>query len=198
MGLSAKPLSLPLPRFMLITSLANIPHTAPIDPRLLPLIETLISSGADWLAFEILEGIRAGRPAEDSEEEIKAARLAVRSFRRHRASPPELKIRETVLEPIAGDEQINFAAQYLIERISAAIDMERASLQQLDQVVAWSKRSLEAPADSGRDSSVTIRLEDSDIVSNQNQAEEALKRLPDLRKALFEWAQSVRKGSREE
>jgi hypothetical protein len=54
---------------------------AKIDPRLLPLIEALSASGADWLAFEILDGIRTGRRAEDSEEELRDARRAVSAFR---------------------------------------------------------------------------------------------------------------------
>ena len=171
---------------------------ATIDPRLLPLIETLIASGADWLAFEILDGIRSGRAAEDSEEEVREARGAVRSFRRNKTSPPEISVRETVVEALAGDEQINFAATYLIDRISQAIEMTRASLQQLNQIASRSAAESEL-ADPGAEhaTSIHIRLEGSDIVSSQSQSDEALNRLPELRKALLEWSQSVRQGEHE-
>ena len=36
-----------------------------LEARLLPLIETLAEAGADWLAFEVVDGIRAGRVAEE-------------------------------------------------------------------------------------------------------------------------------------
>ena len=39
-----------------------------LDPRLLPLLETLAASGADWLAFEIVDGVRRGREPEEPEE----------------------------------------------------------------------------------------------------------------------------------
>jgi hypothetical protein len=171
---------------------------ATIDPRLLPLIETLVGSGADWLAFEILDGIRSGRPEEDSEEEVREAHRAVRSFRRHKTSPPEIKVRKTVVEPLVGDEQIDFAATYVIDRISQAIEMTRASLQQLNRIASRSETRLEpAEADSERAAGIHIRLQDSEIVSSQSQADEALNRLPELRKVLLEWSQSVHQGEHE-
>jgi hypothetical protein len=38
---------------------------ARLDARLLPLLETLSASGADWLAIELVEGIGFGRIAEE-------------------------------------------------------------------------------------------------------------------------------------
>ena len=51
---------------------------ATIDPRLLPLIETLVAVDADWLALEILDGLRLGIVAEEIPEHLLATQLAVR------------------------------------------------------------------------------------------------------------------------
>jgi hypothetical protein len=120
----------------------------------------------------------------------------VRSFRRNKTSPPEIRVRETVVEALAGDEQINFAATYLIDRITHAIEMTRASLQQLDLIASRSDAQSEL-ADPGSEyaTSIHIMLEGSDIVSSQSQSDEALNRLPELRKALLDWSQSVRQGA---
>ncbi len=36
-----------------------------LEPYSLPLIETLAEGGADWLAFEVVNGVRAGKVAEE-------------------------------------------------------------------------------------------------------------------------------------
>jgi hypothetical protein len=173
---------------------------ATIDPRLLPLIETLVDSGADWLAFEILDGIRAGRHTEDSEEEIREARRAVHSFRRNKkTSPPEIQIKETSMEPIVGDDQIDFSINYVIDRISQVIEMTGSTLVQLSQIASQSNAHSEllVPGDGDRATSIHIRLEGSEVVSNTILAEEALNRLPELRTSLLEWSKSVRQGKQE-
>ena len=173
---------------------------ATIDPRLLPLIETLVGSGADWLAFEILDGIRSGRPAEESAEEVSDGRSAVRSFRRHRGvPPPELEPGETFVEALEGDEQIQFAASYAIDRIAEAIEMARVSIRQLNQIVSRSEgRTEPVDIDSADDPRIYIRLEDSDATFTEDQSREALKRLPELKEALLAWSRSVRQREHEE
>lgn len=169
-----------------------------IDLRLLPLIETLADSGADWLAFEILDGIRSGKLAEDSEDDVREAHRAVRSFRRYETSPPEMEVKETLSQPLAGDDQIDYAVAYVIDRISQAIEMAKASLQQLDQIASRSRVGVE-PAEVGiaLATDVHIRMEGTKFVSTQKQAEAALSILPELRKALLQWSQSVRQGEQQ-
>jgi hypothetical protein len=146
---------------------------ARIDPRLLPLIDTLINSEADWLAFEILDAIRAGRPAEESEEEVREARDAVRTFRADkRGSPPRIAAKAGAGEELEGDDQIIFASTYVIDRISQAIEMSKESLRRLSEIVS---RSEHQP----------------DAVSDQDRSTEATRRLPGLRSALIEWSRSV-------
>ncbi len=87
---------------------------AVLDPRLLPLLETLAGAGADWLAFEIVDGIRRGRELVEPEELLGAAREKVRS----RQLSDRLSADVPVLaEPIFGDEQIVWAANYVAARL---------------------------------------------------------------------------------
>jgi hypothetical protein len=55
---------------------------ATIDSRITPLVETLITSGADSIALEIVSEIRRGRVNEDTEEELREAREAIGRSRR--------------------------------------------------------------------------------------------------------------------
>jgi hypothetical protein len=166
---------------------------ARIDPRLLPLIDTLINSEADWLAFEILDAIRAGRPAEESEEEVREARDAVRTFRADkRGSPPRIAAKAGAGEELEGDDQIIFASTYVIDRISQAIEMSKESLRRLSEIVSRSEHQQDATAlKAESQAQVFIQIEDSDAVSDQDRSTEATRRLPGLRSALIEWSRSV-------
>jgi hypothetical protein len=82
---------------------------ATIDGRLLPLIEALGAVDADWLAFEILEGLQRGRVAEETHDDLLLTQQKVREASRtksterqrpHRASP-------ATAQPIIGDDQID-------------------------------------------------------------------------------------------
>jgi hypothetical protein len=95
---------------------------AAIDSRITPLVETLIASGADSLALEILTQIRKGRVEEHSEEELREAREAIGSFRKGKRAP-EFVTREPQVRHLTGEEQIEFAAEYAIERLTQEIDI---------------------------------------------------------------------------
>lgn len=91
---------------------------AVLDPRLLPLLETLAGAGADWLAFEVVDGVRRGREPLEPEELLRAAREKVRS----RQPPDRLSEDIPVLaEPILGDDQIVWAANYVAARLDGAL-----------------------------------------------------------------------------
>jgi len=166
-----------------------------IDPRLLPLIETLVATGADWLAFEIVDGIRSGRPTEDSDEEVRAALRAVRSSKQYESAQPE----SMAVKPLIGDDQIEFAAAYVVDRLSHAIYMASLSIEQLDNIVFRSQTG-SAPTKRGDGDSVRIdiRLEDSDMVLKRVQAQAAQDGLAQLTTALSDWSQAVRHGERQE
>jgi hypothetical protein len=170
---------------------------ATVDPRLTSLIETLIASGADWLAVEILSEIRMGRGDEHSEDELREAREAVETFRKEKTvPPPTLATRQTNVRHLSGDEQIEFAANYAVERITQNIEMAGASLQQLNEVANRSIAHRDVPSDSGRQTAdIELRWLDTEGTLNGPQTEEARAKLPALRRALSEWSNSAREGA---
>ena len=163
---------------------------ATIDPRIIPLIETLVNSGADWLAFEILDGIRLGRAQISTEEELQAARNAVWSFRKGQA-PPKLETIEAAVPGLSGDDQIRFAGDYAIERISQSIAMADASLLQLNQIADQTNAPFEV-SEARPKGEVVLRWIEGEESLTRLQAGEALHKLPALREALAEWSKSVR------
>ena len=89
-----------------------------LDTRLLPLLETLVGAGADWLAFEIVDGVRRGREPLEPEELLRAAREKVRSRRLSDRLSAEIPV---LSEPILGDDQIVWAANYVWTRLDSAL-----------------------------------------------------------------------------
>src|ERR1039457_797653 len=108
---------------------------ATIDSRITPLVETLIASGADSIALEILSEIQRGRVNEDTEEELKEAREAIGHFREGK-QPQEFVPRESEVRHLSGEEQIEFAAEYVIERLTRDLEMAEASLENLNKITA--------------------------------------------------------------
>lgn len=93
-----------------------------LDPRLLTLLETLAGAGADWLAFEIVDGVRRGREPWEPEEQLRAAREKVRSQQLSDRLPADIPL---VAKPILGDDQIVWAANYVAARLDGALaDLE--------------------------------------------------------------------------
>lgn len=91
---------------------------AVLDPRLLPLLETLAGVGADWLAFEIVDGVRRGREPLEPEELLQAARERVRSPQLSERLSADIPI---VADPILGNDQIIWAANYVAARLDGVL-----------------------------------------------------------------------------
>ena len=168
---------------------------ATIDPRLLPLIEVLSASGADWLAFEILDGIRVGRRAEDSEEELREARRAVSAFRQKGEPITEREAGHDSVDLIAGDDQIDFAANYVSDRLADSIQMLESSFANLEMLAVGKPNEAPVPgAPDGDGTAVTVRIEGSDIIASHGDTRESLTKLSELRESLAEWAARARAG----
>lgn len=120
--------------------------------RLFDLLETLTRSGLDWLAMEVIDGIRAGRAVEDSPEALAAARKAIGSKAQPRVrDEPNAPIPAPL--PIEGDAQIEWAANYVGERLQSTLAQLDASLAILDEIVGGMQSDdhgfeTEAPAQS--------------------------------------------------
>jgi hypothetical protein len=169
---------------------------ATLDTRLLPLIETLAVADADWLAFEILDGLALGKVAEETRDDLQNTRSAVRSAKRQtrrseeRASPPPAAV------PIVGDEQINWAADYVDKRLSDAVLMLQATLDQLEGIISGAPTLDGSPSGSAAREGVTLVLQthDEGLSVRRREAADARATLPKLREALLAWVASTRNG----
>jgi hypothetical protein len=172
-----------------------------LEPRLLPLIETLAEVGADWLAFEVVNGIRAGRVSEEPLENLAAIQNAVRSaklenFRTEKrvgAVPPSVP--PAVL--ITGDDQIRWAAEYVYKRLSDTLSMLRASLDQLQSIAPKPAPRDGVAPESGATNEITLIVEaDEEKFSVQRgETANAIAALESLGKALSSWESSARERS---
>jgi hypothetical protein len=169
---------------------------ATIDPRLIELVDTLVAAGADWLAFEILDGIRSGGPGEESDNRDREIHRSLRSWKDDKSAEPETRKGEAVAKPIEGDDQIEFAASYVVDRISEAIEMTSMSLDNLNRISANSSEN-PTDVDPGPQAAMILGLEDSDFHFTQDQAKQLRRLLPELRSSLSEWSVRVRQKDRE-
>lgn len=169
---------------------------ATIDPRITPLVETLIVSGADSIALEILSEIRRGQIDEDTEEELREAREAIGHFREGK-HPPEFLPREPKARHLSGEEQIEFAAEHVIKRLTRDLEMAEASLKNLNKITMGADGKA-ASADANKPANILLRWVDIEGVIDQKQIEEARAKLPALREALSAWSTAARQGARSE
>jgi hypothetical protein len=169
---------------------------ASIDSRITPLIETLIASGADPIALEILSEIRRGRVDEDTEEELREAREAIGHFRDGKR-PPEFVPREPEVRHLSGEKQIQFAADYTIERLTRDFEMAEASFENLNKITMGADGE-GASLSINKSANIVLQWVDIEGVLDRKQIEEARAKLPVLREALSAWSTAARKGAKSE
>jgi hypothetical protein len=164
---------------------------ATLDPRLLQLIETLVASRADWLVFELLNGIEAGIVVEESADDLAAARILARQ-EREASRPTERAAVSSESRPMEGNEQIIWAADYVGKRLKEALAMMDASAERLSMLV---DRQGDAGARPQR-SSVKLGLIDEDGMSSIGEEGRvaAQKAVFDLLNELERWAADVTVG----
>ena len=84
------------------------------DARLLQLIAVLADVGLDWLGYELLNAVRDGLPAEESQETLLYAQRAVRE---HRQLKPELEWPQALPplpQQLNGPDQLPWATAYIL------------------------------------------------------------------------------------
>lgn len=132
---------------------------ATLDPRLLQLFETLVESRADWLVFELIEGIEAGIVVEETADDLASARILARQ-ERESPRPVERIAVSPESRPLEGDDQVVWAASYVGSRLKEVLAMMDASAERLNMLV-------DRRGDigiKGRRSSVTLGLRDDEEV----------------------------------
>lgn len=161
-----------------------------LDSRLLPFIEMLAELGMDWLAFELVDGIRRGKEPIEDDAALRRAR-----DRAQRASDAE-EVAErfgspgAAAIPILGDDQLEWAARYVEERLRAAFDQIADSLDALDEIVAGPEaQQSDAALAMTR---LVLRGEDSVDTVGRAEVDGAKDQLEALRGALDAWVRHER------
>lgn len=162
-----------------------------LDPRLLQIFETLIVSRADWLLFELIEGIEAGIVVEETADDLASARVLARQ-ERESPRPVERIAVSPESRPLQGDDQVVWAARYVGSRLKEVLAMMDASAERLNMLV-------DRRGDigiKGRRSSVTLGLRDDDQVIAVGSEGRALAQsaVIDLFAGLEIWVREVTDG----
>ena len=154
-----------------------------LDRRLVPLVEMLTELGMDWLAFELIEGVRRGREPVEEEGKLELARQWAR---KGKAEVPEGDPEENVpAEPLVGGSQLEWAARYVGERLEAVLEEISASLGALDEIVASDR---DGQAKTAEVSTVLVLLDVGEVGRvGRTQVEEAQAHLDELHRSLESW-----------
>lgn len=160
-----------------------------LDPRLFDLFETLRASQLDWLIFELMDGIQAGIRPTESLDDLAQARRDVRSDRSYEFSYPPV----SEASPISGDEQIEWAVQYVTDRLDATLAELTRSANNLDAILSGDGAKSANIVKRGP-GEVIVELSDSDGGRKLGRDDilAASAGLPRLRKELEAWSAQVR------
>lgn len=161
-----------------------------LDRRLLQFIEILTEIGMDWLAFELIEGVRRGREPTETEEILALARDPTRTEHLedliHGASDA------VEVQPILGDAQLDWAVEYVGQRLEAILAEMAASFGALDALIA-SGDDTRKESHPGETVLVLFSADEERKV-DQNLVKEAQARLPTLQQSLRDWLTSAKSG----
>ena len=160
---------------------------ATINPRLLPLIETLIVVGADWLAIELVETLSQGRWPEESEEALAATRAQVRDGAMQKRSRESVH-KEVTGRDISPQEQVRWAAAFVADRIDAALGDLAGSLSNLDVIIGEAPDDTAAIKQDRRPTAIRLGGEGSSAEVAAADVESAGFAMQALRGALTRWA----------
>lgn len=160
---------------------------ATINPRLLPLIETLIAAGADWLAVELIETLNNGRWPEESEDVLALTRAQVRAGNEQkRMSEPREKA--VVRSQIAPEEQVGWAANFVVERLDSSISELENSIANLDVIIGEVSEDLALSKLDRLPTSLSLGEEVGSDRVDAADLKKARSGIEALRKALTRWA----------
>ena len=155
---------------------------ATLEPRLLPFIEMLAELGLDWLAFELIDGVQRGD--EPVEDEFALARAQEESRQPPTREVEHLAPADAGPTPFLGDDQLQWAVEYVFERLQATLAEMAHSLNALDQIVGSADGKQAAPYSPDP---ILLLLDDEQRVVRRAQVETARGRLSALREALEAW-----------
>lgn len=159
---------------------------APPDPRLLQLTTVLTEAGLDWLALELLQGVRDGLLPEESVDDLERGQSAARSGK-------VLEHAEDLRAPAVadpqdfhGEAQLDWARDYVLARLSDASEMVATSLEQLN-AIALPERSFTAGVNPRTGLAVELQIGEGGEVVNIIDMDRVHADLAILRDALNVW-----------
>lgn len=158
-----------------------------INPRLLALIETLIASGVDWLAVELIETLNHGRWPEESEETLRSTRFQVRAGGAEKREH-ELAYKAVTPVPIPLEEQVGWAAQFVADRLDAALDDLAGSLTNLNAIIGESSNAITVFRRDRQPTTIRVGGKDAAVAVTAVEVEAARTAMQPLRAALARWA----------
>lgn len=163
-----------------------------LDRRLIPFLEMLAEIGLDWLVFELVDGIRRGRESEESAEALLSARKHVHSGKIELAA--NLSKASNDVEPLAGDEQLDWVARYVSERLEAVIAGMTATLDNINEIVEQDKSTRLLQAKRENYSKIILLDGERQLEVDRLRVTAALGQLPKLREALTSWVANAQKS----
>lgn len=161
-----------------------------INLHVFELAETLAAVGWDWLAVEVIEAIVRGKPTKHLSEKQTPITREVVTWEAEDISPQERQFIDLGMEPIPVKEQIEFAANYVFDRLSEAIAMTGASLQNLERIASESPDKQIRKNDQ-QGVSLTLGLEESNFQFTSADGDRLQPLLLALRSSLKEWTTST-------
>ena len=159
-----------------------------LDPRLIPFIEMLTELGLDWLAFELIEGVRRGQEPVETEAALVLARQRVRT--RDPEKFTHIPGDSVEGEPLLGDVQLEWTVRYVAERLNATLTEMSKSIDALDAIVASGRLGQTETTEASAD--LVLLDVEHERRSSRTQVEEARAQLPKLRHSLDNWLASTR------
>ena len=166
-----------------------------LNPRLLPLIEALVAEDADWLAFELLDGVRLGKVTEESPNDLQNARDAATSTGGQGWHSEKRPLAPPASVPIVGDEQIVWAADYVGTRITDAVTMLQAALDEMDAIVTGTVIHDRSPvASAGNGTTLVLQGNEEESTVSKDETAAAMNAISRLQEALQAWANSETHG----
>jgi hypothetical protein len=162
---------------------------AKFDMRLLPLVQTLIEVGADWLAFELIDIVQNGDDRIEPAALLAQARELIRQNAQDaRPSPSEPSFADSpYFGAPEGDAQIMWAVSFVVDRLRDAVGMLRDGIENLE-TVAGIRPEIEASA-----IGITLVLKDGSeqLDVDRLRAAEAFTEIGELEAELRRWGEAA-------
>lgn len=167
---------------------------ARLDRRLFPFLEMLVDLGLDWLAFEVVDGIRHGVEPWEPEDVLAEARARARVGEPVRLEERKRPDIPAEAKPLLGDEQLDWVVGYIERRLEETLAEAITALRNLDAVIDESSMIDARAPDLARNVTKLVLLGDEEASTlDLRQAEEAQLQLEKLKGALVGWLKSTRR-----